>query len=369
MPLVALATACGGSDARTVTAAPVQPAGAAGELRVKPVATGLDTPWDLAWGPDGWLWFTERGGNVSRLDPATGEVVRVGQVDVEESGESGLMGMAFHPDFEAQPYVYLAHSYRSGGGIRNRLVRARYENGTLGPPETLLEGIPGARNHDGPRLAIGPDGFLYMTTGDAGNGSLAQDRSSLAGKILRLTLDGRPAPGNPFGSAVFSYGHRNPQGLVFQPGTGALYISEHGPGSDDEVNRVEAGRNYGWPEVKGSCESGEVDFCRANRVVEPVTSWTPTIAVAGADFYDAELIPGWRGNLLVTALRGAQLVRITLSEDGSGATERETLFDGRFGRLRDVLAGPDGAVYLATSNRDGRGRPRDGDDRILRVEP
>ena len=341
-------------------------------LRVETFVSGLDTPWDLAWGPDGAMWVTERRGTISRVDVATRVVTEVGTLDVLESGESGLMGMAFHPDFENQPYVYLAHSYRRGRSIRNRLVRMRFDGTRLGDPETLLDGIPGARNHDGSRLAVGPDGLLYMTMGDAGRRELAQDLSSVAGKVLRLTLEGQPAPGNPFGTYVYSYGHRNPQGIVFHPQTGALYVAEHGPDTNDEVTRVEMGGNHGWPAVHGFCDgdvSGEQAYCNSHNVVEPVSAWTPTVGISGADFYNSDRIAGWRGSLLVTSLRGATLWRITLSADGRRALGREALFQGEYGRLRDVLVGPDGAVYIATSNRDGRGRPASDDDRILRILP
>ena len=342
-------------------------------LRVETVVAGLDTPWDLAWGPDGQIWVTERGGRVSRVNPASGQRSTAGQIpDVEESGESGLMGIAFHPDFAAQPYVYLTHSYRQSGSLRNRLVRVRWDAQTLGTPEVLLANIPGAGIHDGSRLAIGPDRLLYMTTGDASNAELAQDRTSLAGKILRLTLSGQPAPGNPFGTAIYSFGHRNPQGLVFHPTTGALYSTEHGPSDNDEINRIVAGRNFGWPTVHGACDDdigSERAFCQANNVVEPLTMWTPTIAPAGADFYLGDLIPQWKGSLLFVALKGTALYRLTLSADGQQVTAREALYEGVYGRLRDVLVAPDGAVYIATSNRDGRGSPSGDDDRILRVKP
>ncbi len=351
---------------------PKEPVAPSPPLRVETLVSGLDTPWDLAWGPDGALWVTERQGTISRINVATGALTQVGRLEVLESGESGLMGMAFHPDFSNQPYVYLAHSYGSRRSIRNRLVRMRFDGTRLGNPETLLDDIPGARNHDGSRLAVGPDELLYMTMGDAGRRELAQDLSSLAGKVLRLTLNGRPAPGNPFGTYVYSYGHRNAQGLVFHPQSGALYVAEHGPRTNDEVTRVEMGGNHGWPGVHGFCDgdtSGEQAYCSRNNVVEPLTAWTPTIGISGADFYDSDRIPGWRGSLLVTSLTGATLWRITLSPDGRRAVGREALFRGEYGRLRDVLVGPDGAVYIATSNRDGRGRPASDDDRILRILP
>ena len=339
------------------------------QIRVEPVATGLRTVWDMTWAPDGQLWFTERGGRVSRLNVRNGVVTSVGDVpDVTERGESGLMGLALHPDFPREPWVYLVHSYTSGSGIRNRLIRMRYASGRLGDSQTLIEGLMGATNHDGARVVVGPDRLLYVTMGDAGRMPLAQDTTSLNGKILRLTLDGVAAPGNPFNNAVWSWGHRNPQGLAFHPTTKVLYSAEHGPSTDDEVNRIEGGRNYGWPAVHGLCDGPtEQILCRSTNIVEPLQVWTPTIGISGADFYNSDSIPGWKGSLLVTALRGQSLHRLTLSANGRSVTASERLLEGRFGRLRDVLSGSDGSVYLATSNRDGRGRPSESDDRILRL--
>jgi aldose sugar dehydrogenase len=337
------------------------------------VAGGFDTIWELAWGPDNAIWVTERPGTISRVNPTTGAKTPIGQLAVAEIGEGGLLGMAFHPDFPQQPYIYLMHTYSGPGGTRNRLVRMRYNGTTLGAPEPLLENIPGAGNHNGARIAVGPDRLLYVSTGDASNETLSQNRNSLAGKILRLTLDGAPAPGNPFGNATYSYGHRNPQGLVFDRTSGMLYITEHGPGDNDEVNRVEMGRNYGWPDVRGKCDgdagSGEIPFCQANNVVEPLVNWTPTIAPSGADLYTSSRIAGWRGSLLFTTLNGRALYRLTLSSDGRRVESQERLFHDTFGRLRDVLVAPDGAVYLGTSNRDGRGSPSSNDDRIIRLRP
>lgn len=338
-------------------------------LRVETLVSGLDTPWDLARGPDGAIWVTERPGRISRVDPETGELTVIGELEVTERGESGLMGLAFHPRFDAEPWVYAAHSY---GSIGNRLVRMRYDGARLSPPETLLDELPGAGNHNGSRLAVGPDGYLYMTTGDAGRAGRAQDFGSLAGKVLRLTLEGRPAPGNPFESEIFSYGHRNAQGLVFHPRLGHLYSTEHGPSDNDELNRILRGGDYGWPRVHGRCDGdtrGELEYCGEYDVVEPLEAWTPTVGIAGLDAYEADLIPGWRGSLLATSLRGGTLFRLRLSEDGLRVVEREALLRGEYGRLRDVLVGPDGAVYVATSNRDGRGNPDPEDDRILKITP
>lgn len=341
-------------------------------LRVETLVEGLDTPWDLAWGPDQRIWVSERGGRISRVDPSTGSLQLAGELEVLEISESGLMGLAFHPDFEAEPWVYAAHTYGTRGRMRNQLVRMWFDGERLGEPDILLNEIPGQRNHDGSRLAVGPDGFLYMTTGDAGEGERAHDLGSLAGKILRLTLEGDPAPGNPFGSAVFSFGHRNPQGLAFHPVTELLYSAEHGPGANDEVNLIVAGGDFGWPEVRGMCDESprsEAPYCRDHEVIEPLESWTPTVGIAGLAVYRGDLIPEWRGNLLVVSLRGGGLYRLTLSPDGRQIVDQETIIRGQYGRLRDVLVGPEGEIYLATSNRDGRGRPAANDDRILRLTP
>ena len=338
------------------------------EIETDVVATGLDTVWELAWGPDGMIWMTERGGRISRVNPQSGAVTLVGTVSVSEVGEGGLMGLTFHPDFSTQPWVYVAHTYQ--GGSRNRVVRMRYDGNSLGAPEVLLADIPGSSIHNGARLAIGPDRFLYVTTGDASDASIAQNRDAVAGKILRLTLDGQPAPGNPFGSRTYSFGHRNPQGLAF--GTdGSLSTTEHGPADNDEENRIDAGRNYGWPDVHGRCDGdigmGEMSFCTANTVAEPMAMWTPTIAPAGLIYYDAPLIPQFRRSLIFATLKDATLYRLALSADGRSVQSTEKLFVRTFGRLRAVLVAPDGAIYIGTSNRDGRGSPTSTDDRIIRI--
>ena len=334
------------------------------------VATGLDTVWELAWGPDGMIWVTERGGRISRVNPQTGALTPVAQVSVSEAGEGGLMGLTFHPDFATEPWVYVAHTYQ--GGARNRVVRMRYDGTTLGAPQVILSDIPGSSIHNGARLAIGPDRLLYVTTGDASDASIAQNRDALAGKVLRLTLDGQPAPGNPFGSRTWSFGHRNPQGMVFAP-DGSLYVTEHGPSDNDEVNRIEIGRNYGWPNAHGRCDGdigmAELSFCTTNNVAEPMAQWTPTIAPAGLIYYDAALIPQFRRSLIFATLKDATLYRLALSQDGRTVQSTERLFVRAFGRLRAVMVAPDGAIYLGTSNRDGRGSPSSADDRIIRVRP
>ena len=233
--------------------------------------------------------------------------------------------------------------------------------------EPVFEGIPGAPYHDGGRLFV-HDGALYVTAGDAGESDLAQDPERLNGSVLRLTFDGDPHPDNPAVGhpAVFTYGHRNPQGLAVRPGGdagGALYQTEHGPDTDDEVNRLEPGGNYGWPVVRGVESGGDGQFVPALR------SYTPTIAPAGLAVYpDDGAIRGWRGDLLFGTLAGTHLHRVRLDESDS-VTQDERLFDGEFGRLRTTVVGPDGHLYATTSNRDGRGSPVESDDRLLRFRP
>jgi len=340
------------------------------EVDTHSVVTGLDTPWEIIWGPDDHIWFTERYGRVSRLDPETGGRQTLLVIDqVYEEGESGLLGMVLHPDFQENPYVYLVYNYLAGSRIRERLVRYTYQNETLSSPEILLDGIIGNSNHNGARLVIDSLNRLYFTTGDAGLGSRSQDLNSLSGKILRMNLDGTIPDDNPFqDSYVYTWGHRNPQGLVISS-EGIMYSSEHGPASDDEMNIIEKGRNYGWPNVKGYCdEATEATFCEEHNVKEPIAAWTPTLAVAGTDYYEHQAIGEWENSLLMATLKESELVQLRLSEDGREVAEQQVWFDEWFGRLRDVCVSPEGRVYLAVSNRDGRGDPAPGDDRILEIK-
>ncbi len=252
------------------------------EIDTNTIATNLDTPWEILWGPDDHIWITERFGKISRLNPETSEMTELVTIDgIYEVGESGLLGMVLHPDFIKNPYVFVVYNYRESVR-KERLVRYTYSNGKLVSPVTLLEGIAGANNHNGSRLIIDVDNKLYMTTGDAGITSNSQNLNSLNGKVLRLNLDGSIPEDNPFpGSYVWTWGHRNAQGLVISP-DGIMYSSEHGPANDDELNIIEKGRNYGWPEVEGFCDGEfENQVCADSNVFEPIAAWTPTLAVAG----------------------------------------------------------------------------------------
>lgn len=321
-------------------------------LRDSVVAGNLQLPWEILWGPDDHIWMTERGGRISRFDPQTGNRSTLITIsDVVSNGEGGLLGMALHPSFSSTPYVYVIYNYMNGGNYREKLVRYSYNSSsqTLGSPATLLDDIAAASIHNGSRLLIVGD-KLFISTGDASNTSLAQTISSPNGKILRLNLDGsipadNPQPGNPY----WSWGHRNPQGLVYA--NGRLYSSEHGPSSNDEINIIEKGRNYGWPNVEGFCdESGESSFCSSQNVAEPIIAWTPTIATAGLDYYQHDLIPQWKNSLLLATLKNQRLYQLKLNAAGNAIDSSATYLNGTYGRLRDICISPSGKVYVCSSN-------------------
>jgi glucose/arabinose dehydrogenase len=270
-------------------------------------------------------------------DGSVAEVARI--ADARHRGEGGLMGVAVSPTYGQDHLIYLYYTTRQD----NRIARLR-----LGEqPQPILTGIPAAGNHNGGRIAFGPDGMLYAGTGDAGERERAQDLASLGGKILRMTPDGRPAPGNPFGdSLVYSYGHRNVQGLAWDA-RGQLYASEFGQNAYDELNRIEPGRNYGWPAVEGMGDD--------SRFTNPVATWATDDASPSGVAVIGERV--W-----MACLRGERLYRIGL--DGRSA---EALLVGEYGRLRTVARAPDGSVWVLTSNHDGRGSPTRDDDRILRL--
>lgn len=321
------------------------------ELTRTDVATGLAAPWDVAWLDDR-VFVTERdSGRVLEVGDG-GATTEVRTFDVDPSGEGGLLGLVAGPDGE-RLYAYLTT------GSDNRVVR--FDPSADDEPEVILAGIPAGSVHDGGRLAFGPDGMLYVATGDAQEPAAAQDRGSLAGKILRVTPDGDVPDDNPFdGSPVWSLGHRNVQGLAFDA-DGRLFAPEFGPDRDDEVNRIEAGADHGWPEVTG--EAGVEGLTDPILVRQPPeASWSGGVVLTDG------AIPQWEGDLFVAALRGERLYRIPL-QDGEVAGDPEELYVGELGRLRDVTQAPDGSLWLLTNNRDGRGDPREGDDRIVRLGP
>lgn len=319
------------------------------------VIYGLDIPWEIVWGPDDHIWVTERFGRVSRVNPETGvqDIILDLTDQVIQSGESGLLGMVLHPEFDSNPYVYLAYTYSEGSEIMERIVRFEYNGSELVNEQYLITNIPGSTNHDGARLIISDDNKLFITTGDALNQPAAQDIIDLRGKVLRINLDGTVPPDNPFpaNNPVWSYGHRNAQGL-FQAENGIIYSSEHGPSTDDEFNIIEPGRNYGWPNVHGFCdESWEQSFCLANEVTEPLKAWTPTVAASDLIVYTHPSIPEWQGSVLMTTLKNKRLYELELNEDGTQVLNEKQFFNNLWGRLRDICVDPDGAIYLATNGQ------------------
>ncbi len=324
-------------------------------VEVSTLATDLEVPWSFAFLPGGDALVTERdSGKLLRVSPS-GEVQEIQTLPERGSGEGGLLGVAVSPDYEDDRYIYAYYTTR----VDNRVVRFRMGE----RPEPILTGIPVNTYHDGGRIRFGPDGLLYVSTGDAGESGNSQDRNSLGGKILRVEPDGSVPPDNPFpGNPVYSYGHRNVEGLAWDS-EGQLYASEFGASTWDEVNRIEAGENYGWPAVEG--RGGE-----DQGYVDPITVWpTSEASPSGAEIMVQGDIPQWEGDLFVAALRGERLWRLELNNSGE-VVDREKLLDGEVGRVRDVVQAPDASLWVSTSNYDTYGNPvSEQDDRVLRLAP
>ena len=329
------------------------------DIEYRVVAEGLTVPWSIVPLDTGRYLVTERIGRLTYID--RGRISEVGRFDVYNRGEAGLLGIAIDPDFESNRWIYLYMSYSNGGGVLNKVVRYRLDrdNRSVGGHEVVVDGIPGADIHDGGRIKFGPDGYLYITTGDAAKPELAQDIDSLAGKILRVNSDGSIPSDNPFGNAVYSYGHRNPQGIDWHPVYGYMLSSEHGPVGHDEINLIVEGGNYGWPIVTGS--GGEDGY------IDPVyETGSSTIAPSGASFISGDALPEYDGWFAVACLRGEMLALFEFNSDAT-LVSVESLFRGVFGRIRDVVLDLDGSILILTSNRDGRGSPRPGDDKVIRI--
>lgn len=326
--------------------------------QVEAVAIDLDTPWGVVFLPDKSLLVTERPGRVRLIDSAGN--LQASAVDnplkVKEIGEGGLLGITLHPDFSVNNYIYLYYTYEGAGDdTKNRVVRMIYQNGRLTEGRVIVDEIPGSANHNGGRIKFGPDGYLYITTGDAGNPSEAQKTDALGGKILRVDDAGQPVPDNPFGNLVYSFGHRNPQGLAWS-GDGELWSTEHGRSGIlsgfDELNLIEKGKNYGWPTIQGDEMKTGLEPPKIHSGSS--TTWAPAGAVFVGD------------SLFFAGLRGQALYEAKIEEN---KITRKEHFKEQFGRIRDVVLGPDGYLYITTSNRDGRGSPESSDDKILRVNP
>jgi glucose/arabinose dehydrogenase len=335
-------------SATASTSAPPSSAASGPPHVIGTVARDLEVPWGIGFLPDGSALVTERdSGRV--LQVAGGVVTEVGRIDqTRAQGESGLLGLAVSPSYAENKRVFVYTSTDAD----NRVLRMTFDRGRLGRPTAVLTGIPRGFIHDGGRLAFGPDGYLYVSTGETGDPELAQREGSPAGKILRITEDGGPAPGNPDPrSPVWTLGHRNVQGLAFD-GAGRLWASEFGQDTWDELNLIEKGTNYGWPRVEGR---GSLARFRNPQIVWHTSEASPS----GLAYLD--------GHLWLASLRGERLWRIDV--DGRRASHPLDFFVGRYGRMRTVVVAPDGNLWVTTSNRDGRGDPAAGDDRILLVRP
>ncbi len=312
-------------------------------FEIEVLAGNLYTPWAIDFLPDGKMIFTERLGRVSILE--NDKIKIVANLNVSEVSESGLLGIAVDADFAKNRFVYIYYTHENGNRVSRFVLNEKLEEEYI-----LLDSIPNARFHDGGRIKFGPDGKLYITTGDATVPSSAQDINSLAGKILRMNKDGSVPADNSFGNYVYSYGHRNPQGLAWHALTNVLYSSEHGPTRNDEINVIVKGENYGWP----------IEECdKTAEYAKPLRCYNEfTLAPAGITFHNDDLY--------VAGLRGAQLRKIVLSKDYKTVLREEELFS-ELGRVREVV-GHGGYLYIATSNKDGRGIPRANDDKIVRVK-
>lgn len=317
------------------------------------IAENLNIPWELAFLPDGDMLVTERPGTLKRIGKNGAAIPIAG---VAHRGEGGLLGMALHPDFASNNFIYLYSTTNVTGGLSNRVERYKLTNNQLSDRKVIIENIDGSSNHDGGRIAFGPDSLLYIATGDAEVRDNAQNTQSLAGKILRLTDDGAIPSDNPFKNAVFSYGHRNPQGITWDS-EGNLWVTEHGPSGtstgNDELNKVEKGKNYGWPIIEGDETQAGME--------------KPILHSGSKETWAPSGIAYLRNRLIFTGLRGQSLYIAEVS--GGTAKNLSTMLRQKYGRLRSVTVGQDNMLYITTNNGDGRGSKKPGDDKIIRIKP
>lgn len=346
-------------------------------INVETVRDDLFSPWEILEATDGNLWFTEKLGTIWRVNPDTGEKKRIGVIDsVYNNFERGLLGMVLHPNFPERPWVYLVYTTLiSGDEYYNRLVRMEYKNDSLINYERFLQ-TQGNYVHNGSRLKFSPDGYLFMTMGEIADHNRAQNLNEWEGKIFKMDENCQPLSSNPYfnhGSEaakyIYSYAHRNPQGLVFA--NGKIYSTEHGPDTDDELNIIREGGHYGWPRVKGFCDTPEEEeYCDEHQVIEPLFAWTPTVAVSGIDYYSGERFPMFQNSILMTTLKNATLHVMSLNDSGDNVISENTFLSGEYGRLRDVLVTSDDRIFVISSNGDWHETDENfRNDKILELKP
>lgn len=338
------------------------------DYKVEVVANGLYVPWSIVFTDSSRILVTERSGTLRVIN--NGVLIEKPLYDfgdVVSKGEGGLMGLALDPDYASNNFIYVSYTYEKNDDAFVKVVRFKDNGDLITGEKIIIEGIPTGRNHAGCRLRFGPDGKLFVTTGDATDRERAQELDRLEGKILRLNNDGSIPDNNPIpGSPIWSYGHRNPQGIDWYPGTDILFSTEHGPsgfdgpGGGDEVNIIFKGRNYGWPVVHHDEHKDGME--------DPVLVFTPAVAPASGMFYKSGKIAYFKNNFLFGCLRGEGIMRVVVDENNpTRIISHEKLADIDFGRIREVVEAPDGSIYFSTSNRDGRGSVREGDDKIYRI--
>lgn len=325
------------------------------ESKIEVIASNLEIPWSIDFLPNGDAIFTERPGRIRLIKNGKLLEQSVAEIIIARVGEAGLLGIAVDPEFESNSFIYVYYTYlNKNNEMLNRVSRFKLiDNNERAVEETvIIDNIPGGRGdqgfHNGGRIKFGPDGKLYIATGDGGVTAFAQDTNSLGGKILRINKDGSIPSNNPFNSAVYSYGHRNPQGLAWY--NGKLFTTEHGPTGNDELNLIEPGKNYGWPDTLCSSQA-------PSGITQPVICFNPTIAPSGAAFH--------KNDLYIAALRGTKILKVNF--DGNRNVINQSIFLEGYGRMRDAIV-HDNYLYLLTSNRDGRGTPSEQDDLILRIK-
>ena len=330
----------------------------------------LNEPWEILMGEDSNLWVSEKAGIVTRIHPITGQKSIILDIQnlVWQFAESGLLGMCFSLDFNNDHNLFLAYTYLDGNSRFLKVVSYSYQQSsdTLINETTLIDSIPANTFHDGCRLIFLHDSTLLITTGDAGNTNLPQNKNSLAGKILRINDNGSIPFDNPNPSSeIFSSGHRNPQGLFLHNNT--IYSSEHGPANDDEINIIHSSRNYGWPAVHGFCDAAsEIQFCNDSNVVEPIFAWTPTLATSDLVVYNHPSIPEWNNTILMTTLKNQSIVALNLNLNGDSVTSAQTHFMNEWGRLRDICIGWRGELYAITNGFSRNGNQ--GQHKIIKIE-